>query len=564
MNDLLRPWLRKCVLVFMDDILVYSRSWTDHCSDLSMILELLQQHKCLVKASKCEIAQNKVHYLGHVITVDGMEVDPTKVIAVTGWPLPTNLKQLGGFLSLTGYYRRFVPRYAQVAAPLIDMTCYARMPLYVHLLPLKHSITLNNCSLPHLHLDYLTSLSHSCLTLMLLDVVWVLSSLNKGDRLHHQPLRVILTQTIHTPDQQWWISKLMGYDFDVHYKPGRDNTPTDTISRPPPAVYDTSKALFCKVHDSPELCEHLQIRDGLVLYKGKILVPKDAAIRNLILHEFHDSPIDGHAGIARTLARISTTFHWEGLRKDVTTYVNHCVTCQQSSLVAQPPQQSVTRPTAHDKPSEQASHTGRLCSGGMGVCQAPNVSSNLIASSQSKKLAKRYYGPFEIIAKVGPVAYKLALPEDSKVHNVFHASVLKKCHTSPPFQQTEWPKCFTDHHPVLLHAKILDRRVVRKGDLAITQVLVQWESYDTADATWEDASQLQQEYPELHLEDEVLRGDGSNDAMHDSHARTKGAVEVIRKGCRTNVLNKRLHAGDYILSNGMTKAAGNVPATDTV
>ncbi|CAM8963050.1 unnamed protein product [Rhodiola kirilowii] len=121
MNNLLRPLLRKCVLVFMDDIFVYSRSWEDHMNDLDTVLEMLMQHKYLVKASKCEIVKRRVQYLGHVITEHGMEVDPAKIEAVMSWGLPANLKQLRRFLGLTGYYRRFVPRYAQVAAPLTDL-----------------------------------------------------------------------------------------------------------------------------------------------------------------------------------------------------------------------------------------------------------------------------------------------------------------------------------------------------------------------------------------------------------------------------------------------------------
>ncbi|XP_058784315.1 uncharacterized protein LOC131659094 [Vicia villosa] len=121
MNDLLRPYLRKFVLVFFDDILIYSNNFCDHLSHLQVVFELLESNAFVVKLAKCVFAVKQVHYLGHVISVGGVAPDPEKVQAMLDWPTPRSLTHLRGFLGLTGFYRRFVKNYATLAAPLTDL-----------------------------------------------------------------------------------------------------------------------------------------------------------------------------------------------------------------------------------------------------------------------------------------------------------------------------------------------------------------------------------------------------------------------------------------------------------
>jgi hypothetical protein len=118
MNDVLRPFLRCFVLVFFDDILIYSASWADHLRHLWAVFTILQQHQLFVKRSKYAFGERSIAYLGHVIFDTGVTMDPVKVQAVSTWPQPHSARVVRGFLGLAGYYRKFVQDYGSIAAPL--------------------------------------------------------------------------------------------------------------------------------------------------------------------------------------------------------------------------------------------------------------------------------------------------------------------------------------------------------------------------------------------------------------------------------------------------------------
>uniref|UniRef100_A0A452Y0D6 Reverse transcriptase domain-containing protein n=1 Tax=Aegilops tauschii subsp. strangulata TaxID=200361 RepID=A0A452Y0D6_AEGTS len=116
MNALLSGPYRKYVISFLDDILVFS-----HTLHLRTVLTLLRQHQLYTKESKCSFAQPRIEYLGHVISKEGVAMDASKTSTMCSWPTTTNATELRGFLGLTGYYRKFVPRYGIIAKPLTQL-----------------------------------------------------------------------------------------------------------------------------------------------------------------------------------------------------------------------------------------------------------------------------------------------------------------------------------------------------------------------------------------------------------------------------------------------------------
>lgn len=121
MNIILEPLLRKCVVVFIDDILIYSKSWEDHLKHIQEVLSILQQHKFHVKLTKCSFAKQQLAYLGHIVSIKGVATDPLKIKTVQDWPQPQNVKDVRSFLGMVDYYRRFVPQFGLLSKPLTDL-----------------------------------------------------------------------------------------------------------------------------------------------------------------------------------------------------------------------------------------------------------------------------------------------------------------------------------------------------------------------------------------------------------------------------------------------------------
>jgi hypothetical protein len=157
-----------------------------------------------------------------------------------------------------------------------------------------------------------------------------------------------MTHIIQTPEQQFYLAKLLGYSYEIVYKPGPQNRVVDALSRvhflvitvphldflttfKQQLVQDTEFQQFlAKVQSQPDDYTDFAILDGLLFFKGKLFIPPNSPLKQALLEEFHSSTIGGHSGIHRTFGRLQENVYWQGMRSDVAEFVKSCVVCQQT------------------------------------------------------------------------------------------------------------------------------------------------------------------------------------------------------------------------------------------
>ena len=121
MNSILRPYIDKFVLVYLDDILIYSNSPEEHRRHLRMVLETLRQHKLYARPTKCSFNHPEVEFCGHIVGNGVVKVLDKKVKIIREWPQPKNVQEVGQFFKLANYYRRFIKNFSLIAAPLSEL-----------------------------------------------------------------------------------------------------------------------------------------------------------------------------------------------------------------------------------------------------------------------------------------------------------------------------------------------------------------------------------------------------------------------------------------------------------
>ncbi|KAI3522148.1 hypothetical protein L1887_11628 [Cichorium endivia] len=394
MNKVFRPHLRKFVLVFFDDILVYSRTVADHQRHLRVVFECLRAEKLFCNRKKCVFGHDRVDYLGHVVTSGGVAADPSKISAMLEWPMPKTIRELRGFLGLTGYYRKFVQGYGRIARPLTDLLKKDNFTWGNEATQAFRQLQQAMTQVPVLALPDFTKAFTVETDASGVGVGAVLMQQNKpvayfsqvlGHRAQlksvyerelmaivmavqkwrpyllgrrftvitdQKSLKYLLEQRMVAGEHQRWISKLAGFDFEILYRPGKENGAADALSRRGEGVTLAELTLSQVGHggeiladllNEPELIEMRKkletsgdempgyvIDQGHVRYKGRLVIPRTSKWVLRLCQESHSGVTGGHEGMQKTYQRLAREFFWVGMRNDVARFVSECVVCQRN------------------------------------------------------------------------------------------------------------------------------------------------------------------------------------------------------------------------------------------
>nr|GEV43669.1 hypothetical protein [Tanacetum cinerariifolium] len=287
------PYLDKFVILFIDGILIYSKTQEEHEVHLGLIFELLKEDKLHAKFSKCEFWLREVQFFGHVINGDGIHVDPSKIEAVRNWKAPRTPSEVCLFLGLVGYYCRFIENFSKIAKLLTVLT----------------QKTLPDG--PEEFIMYCDAFGSG------LGCVLMQRGTKSVVYTDHKSLQHIFRQKELNMRQRRWIEIFSGYDCKIRYHPGKANVVADTLRR--------KKRVKPKRRGLDKMIEHRS--DGALYYLDQIWVPLKDDVRTLIIDEAHKSKYSVHPRADKMYYDLRDRYWWPGMKKDVAVYVSKCLTC---------------------------------------------------------------------------------------------------------------------------------------------------------------------------------------------------------------------------------------------
>jgi len=391
MNQILKPFIDKFVVVYFDDILIFSRSLQDHINHLLQVFQTLRFESFFINLKKCSFAQSKVIFLGFIVSANGVAADPEKVRTVSDWPSPNNIHEVRSFHGLASFYRRFVKGFSSIMAPITECTkkgafvwttaaqkAFEAIKVQLNQAPILRLPNFEipfevSCDASHLGIGGVLSQNGHLVAFYSeklndarkrystydLELFAVIQSLKHWRHylIHrefvlfsdHDSLRHLHSQKHLNAQHARWVEFLQQYTFVLKHKAGTENRVADALSRKTfllhtltvdvnwfhgvkeqyPEDPDFGKIYKQLLNNPRDLEGQYSIFNGFVFRGTKLCLP-DSSMREFVVSELHAGGLAGHFGRDKTISLVEDRFHWPGLRKQVSTIIARCRTCQLS------------------------------------------------------------------------------------------------------------------------------------------------------------------------------------------------------------------------------------------
>jgi hypothetical protein len=478
MNKVFMEYLDRFVVVFIDDILIYSRSESDHEEHLRLVLQKLRDNQLYAKFSKYEFWIDKVPFLGHIISNGGIAVDPAKVKEIMEWSVPTTVTEIRSFLGLAGYYRRFIEGFSKIAKPMTSLLEKGR-----------------EFKWEEIGMDFITGLPR---TQKGYDAIWVIvdrltkvahfipvKTTYKGSQLaelymarivclHEVPKKIVSDRGSQFTSRFWrsfYENMNTKLNFSTAYHPQTDGQ-TERINQ---VLEDMLGACALKHGGSWD----------------KSLPYAEFSYNNCYQASLKMSPFEALYG-----RKCRTPLYWDqtGGRQffgpELIQEGEEQVRIIRENLrVAQTRQKSYVDNRRRPLKFEEGDH----------VCLKVSPLRGMRRFKVKRKLSPHFIRPYRVFRRVGEMAYQLELPDNlCDVHNVFHVSQLKECLRVPEEQLPMEDLSVQDdltyaEYPI----KILDTLTRVTRNKVIKMCKVQWSHHGEDEATWEREKELHIDFPHL-------------------------------------------------------------------